>query len=94
MWATGPGYFVTRPADDADGEIDIDYCLLPTQKVESWPEIVPQESRLGRFVYSGMVDRLRRVSSHVTIGRAIIKGKATHNYFLLCREDQAGESSQ
>ena len=87
MWATGPGYFVTRPADDVEGEVDIDYCLLPTQKVDSWPEIVPQESRLGRFVYSGMVDRLRRVSSHVTIGRAIRHGKEEDNYFLLVRED-------
>jgi hypothetical protein len=87
MWATGPGYFVTRPADDVEGEVDIDYGLLPDQKVESWPEIVPQDVKLGRFVYKNMVDRLRRVSQHVTIGRAIIGGKETHNYFLLCRQD-------
>ena len=88
-WATGPGYFLVRAADDVEGEVDIDYTLIPddSDRVESWPEILPQKARLGRFVYAGMVDRLRRVSTHVTIGRAIIKGKATHNYFLLCRQD-------
>ena len=33
-----------------------------------------------------MIDYLRRVSDHVTIGRAFRKGKWTENYFLLCRE--------
>jgi len=83
-WATGPGYFVAR---QQGAEVAIDYTRLPTQKVESWPEILPQSARLGRLVYYDMVDMLRRVSAHVTIGRAIKSGKLTENYFLLCRQD-------
>ncbi len=83
-WATGPGFFEAREEGD---EIAIDYTRLPAQKAEGWPEILPQTARLGRFVYADMVDMLRRVSAHVTIGRAIKKGKETENYFLLCRQD-------
>lgn len=83
-WATGPGYFVAR---QQGAEIAIDYTRLPTQKVAEWPEIIPQSARLGRLVYYDMVDMLRRVSAHVTIGRAIKSGKLTENYFLLCRQD-------
>lgn len=85
-WATGPGFFVARRVGD---EIAIDYTSLPTAKAEGWPEIRPQSARLGRFVYANMVDMLRRVSAHVTIGRAIKHGKETENYFLLCRQDPA-----
>ncbi len=83
-WATGPGFFVAREEGD---ELAIDYTKLPGQKAEGWPEIMPQKARLGRFVYANMVDMLRRVSNHVTIGRAIKNGKETENYFLLCRQD-------
>ena len=82
-WATGPGYFVAR---EDNGEIAIDYRTLPDTKVDSWPEIISQSARLGRLVYYGMVDMLRPVSDHVTIGRAWKSGKVTNNYFLLCRE--------
>lgn len=87
-WITGPGYFKVVVAE-TDGEIDIDYTQLPTEKVEEWPEIIPQEAKLGRLVYCNMIDRLRRVSNHVTIGRAFKNGKTTENYFLLCRQDPA-----
>ncbi len=84
-WATGPGFFVAR--EDGD-ELAIDYTKLPSKKAETWPEIMPQKARLGRFVYANMIDMLRRVSSHVTIGRAIKNGKETENYFVLCRQDR------
>jgi len=32
------------------------------------------------------VDRLRRVSEHVTIGSAIKNGREIGSWFLLCRE--------
>jgi hypothetical protein len=32
-----------------------------------------------------MVDALRAVSTHVTVGRAIKKGKVLDNWFVLCR---------
>ena len=34
-----------------------------------------------------MIDYLRKVSDHVSIGRAVKGGKAMDNWFLLCRED-------
>ncbi len=82
---TGPGYFVAT-ADDK-GEIVIDYTRLPPRKVASWPEIIPNSDRLGRFVWGGMIDRLRRVTPQITIGRAYRYGKATDDYFALYRED-------
>ncbi|MEC8024338.1 MAG: hypothetical protein VX223_10420 [Myxococcota bacterium] len=82
-WATGPGYFIAR---EEGAEIAIDYRQLPDVKVDSWPEIISQSAKLGRLVYFGMVDMLRPVSSHVTVGRAWKGGKVTNNYFLLCRD--------
>lgn len=81
---TGPGYFVARVEDK---EVVIDYGAVPPRKPASWPEIIPNSARLGRFVWVGMVDRLRRVSTHVSIGRAWRGGKVTDNYFALCRVD-------
>lgn len=69
---TGPGYFVAYP-DDETGEFVIDYRTIPDDKPDSWPEIMPNESRLGRFVYADTVDRLRRVTRRVTIGRAFVE---------------------
>lgn len=83
---TGPGYFVTVQGANA-GEVDIDYRMLPPEKAIPWPEILPNTAKLGRFIYDGMVDVLRGISSHVTIGRAIVKGKAQNAYFVLVRED-------
>lgn len=81
---TGPGYFVARVEDK---ELVIDYAAVPPRKPASWPEILPNSARLGRFVWVGMVDRVRRVSTHVSIGRAWRGGKVTDNYFALCRVD-------
>jgi len=82
---TGPGYFVAYD-DDASGEVVIDYRRIPTAKADGWPKIIPNERRLGRFVYAGMVDRLRRVSDHVSIGRAFRDDKkAMDAWFVLCR---------
>jgi hypothetical protein len=91
-WAIGPGYFVLhapaegRPAAE-EGELDIDYTKTPTAKPESWPDIKTNDGGLGRVVYGGMVDVMRGISSHVSIGRAFRGGRFTENYFLLCRED-------
>jgi phosphodiesterase/alkaline phosphatase D-like protein len=41
---------------------------------------------LQRFVYARMDDFLRKVSAHVSIGRAWRNHKVTDNYFVLCRE--------
>jgi hypothetical protein len=83
---TGPGYYVAHPAADA-GEVDIDYTMLPKEKPPSWPDIVPNSARLGRFVYDGMVDVMRGISSHVSIGRAKKQRGWMDAWFVLVRED-------
>ncbi len=88
---TGPGYYVTHlPAgrDGAEGEVDIDYTKLPPGKPEAWPPILSNDARLGRFVYAGMIDIMRGISTHVTIGRALKGGKFMDAWFVLCREDR------
>ena len=82
-WLTGPGYFV---AYAKDGEVAIDSTRVPDSTLDSWPAIQPNERGFSNLVYAHMIDYLRRVSDHVTIGRAFRKGKWTENYFLLCRE--------
>lgn len=82
---TGPGYFVAYDDEEA-GEVVIDYRELPPERPDQWPPIMENTARLGRFVYAGMVDRLRRVSQHVTIGRAY-KSKPMNAFFTLIRVD-------
>lgn len=84
-WITGPGYFVLR-ADTDRGELLVDYNLVPPAHPPEWPEIRSNESGLSRFVYGFMIDRLRGVSKHVTIGSAARKGKDLGSWFVLCRE--------
>jgi hypothetical protein len=88
---TGPGYFVTHPAAD-DGEVDIDYTMIPQRKPVAWPRIIPNSARLGRFVYDGMIDVMRGISTHVSIGRAKKKGEWMDAWFILVREDPAPPS--
>jgi hypothetical protein len=88
---TGPGYFVLHEPegrDDSAGELDIDYRRTPPSKPESWPTILSNKARLGIFVWNGMVDVMRGISSHVTIGRAIRGGRYVDAWFVLCREDR------
>ncbi len=82
---TGPGYFVARD-DESRGEVLIDYRELPTQAPDDWPRIRGNDRGLGRLVYGNMVDTLRRVSEHVTIGSAAKGGKDLGSWFVLCRE--------
>lgn len=82
----GPGYFVCRLAQaGAPGAVVIDYEQLPVEAPPGWPELKPNEQGISRFVYAYMQDYLRRVSTHVTIGRAYRHGKESPNYFTLCR---------
>ena len=82
---TGPGYYVAVD-DEARGEVLVDYRRVPDRHPADWPEIRSNERGLSRFVYGFMVDTLRRVSEHVTIGRANRHGKDQNNWFILCRE--------
>ena len=84
-WLTGPGYFVAVQ-DPARPEVLIDYTRVPTGRAEGWPGLRPNDRGLARFVYGFMVDRLRRVSEHVTIGSAARHGRELGSWFALCRE--------
>jgi hypothetical protein len=83
---TGPGYYVAHPSAEA-GEVDIDYTLVPHDRPEAWPPVVPNSGRMGRFVYDGLVDVMRGVSSVVSIGRARKKNAWMDAWFVLVRQD-------
>jgi hypothetical protein len=83
---SGPGYFVTHQAAD-EGEVDIDYTMLPKEKPDAWPPIIPNTAGIARFVYAGMIDVMRGISTHVSIGRAKRGGKLADHWFVLVRED-------
>ena len=89
-WLTGPGYYVAHTTEDEKeppAAYVIDYTRIPPKKPESWPDIIPNEKKLGRFVYAGMKDYMRKVSEHLSIGRAYKGGKPMNAWFVLCRED-------
>lgn len=90
-WLTGPGYFVGHAVDSeaAPASYVIDYTRVPPTKPSEWPEILPNEAKLGRFVYSGMKDYMRKISEHVSIGRVYRGDRAMDAWFILCREDAA-----
>lgn len=87
---TGPGYYVAHRSAEP-GEVDIDYTVLPKEKPDAWPPIVRNDSLIGRFVYHDMVDVVRGISSHVTIGRSK-KKDWLDVWFVLVREDPAPSS--
>ncbi|HEY6463450.1 MAG TPA: hypothetical protein VIY73_24955 [Polyangiaceae bacterium] len=89
---TGPGYYVAHPAPDA-GEVDIDYTMLPKEKPDAWPPIVDNAGKLGRFVYYGMIDVMRGISTHVSIGRAKKKNGWMDAWFVLVRDDTPADTA-
>ena len=84
-WLTGPGYFVAREDPDRP-EVWIDYNRLPPEHPAGWPETRRNDRGPARLVYGFMVDTLRRVSEHVTIGSAARKGRDLGSWFVLCRQ--------
>ena len=85
MGVVGPGHFVMRSGPLA-GELHVDYYSIPPERLEEAPPLALNTKGISNLVYGNMIDVLRGVSAHVTIGRAIKKGRETPNYFLLCRE--------
>ena len=81
----GPGYYVAY--DRGADEVLVDYLRQPPRHPEGWPEILPNSARLSRFVYNGTQDVLRRVSKHVSIGRAMRNQKWMDAWFILIRQD-------
>jgi hypothetical protein len=81
---TGPGYFMAAALQNR-GEIVIDYARIPHRAPEGWAELADNNHGLARLVYGGMIDTVRRVSKHVSIGAAQRSGHAPSAYFVLCR---------
>lgn len=86
QFAAAPGYFVGSHVDELN-QFVIDYTELPTEKAPEWPKIISNKFGLGIFIWTGMKDRMRSVSEHVTIGRAYKGGKPMNAYFTLVRQD-------
>lgn len=92
-----PGYFVAyETAGNAEwirrGGVVVDYLRVPDGKVPAgWPRIVPNTLGLQRLVYFRTRDFMRRVSAHMSIGRAAEqRGKGDREldfWFTLCRRD-------
>jgi len=87
-FATGPGYFTASPNAERT-EIVIDYNQIPELAPEGWPALSDNNHGLGRLVYGGMIDTLRKVSEHVSIGAAQKQGDPPSAYFVLCRTPEA-----
>ena len=86
-WFTGPGYFVAKI--NADGLMLIDYTSVPEGRPSHWPPVIPNSARLGRFVYYGTSDVMRRVSRFVTVGRALKGERPMNAWFVLVRREHA-----
>jgi hypothetical protein len=89
----GPGYFVTIPTEgrphwEARGAVVVDYFQVPQGAVApGWPEVIPNDRGMQRFVYDQTRDFMRRVSNHVSIGAAFKNERPLDHYFVLCRRD-------
>jgi hypothetical protein len=86
QWLTGPGYFVAVPSKEKP-EVLVDYYRVPSIAPEGFMKIVPNGFNRSGLVYGSMIDTLRRVSEHVTIGSAAKHGKDIGAFFVLVRED-------
>jgi hypothetical protein len=83
-FATGPGYFTAAPSAERT-EIVIDYNQIPDIAPAGWPALSDNRRGIGRLVYGGMIDTLRKVSEHISIGAAHKQGQPASAYFVLCR---------
>lgn len=88
MGVTGPGYFVaTKGEGEHEGELVIDYTRIPRTKPAAWPEIRGNDSGLGALVNGGMIDYVRGISTHVSIGAAYKNGEHRKQWFAMVRRD-------
>ncbi|MDP6931336.1 MAG: hypothetical protein QGG40_00400 [Myxococcota bacterium] len=83
-WLTGPGHFIVRYDGD---DVVFDYTVLPEDRPEAFPPLRDNLAGVSRFVYGNMIDRMRRVSDHCTIGIALREERPTGDLFMLLRED-------
>ncbi len=95
-----PGYFVayeTRGNAEWEkrGGVVVDYLRVPDSALPAgWPKVVPNDVGLQKFVYNRTRDFMRRVSAHVSIGRAAEQraqgDRELDFWFTLCRRDPTG----
>jgi len=85
MGLIGPGHFIMRTGPESS-ELHVDYYSTPPERLDGAPPLAANDKGISTLIYGNMIDVLRGVSKHVTIGRAVKHGKETPNYFLLCRE--------
>lgn len=69
-WITGPGLFTAYDSPEVEGEVWIDYRMLPSRAAPGFPPLQSNERGLPALVFGDMVDVLRRVSHHVVVGDA------------------------
>jgi hypothetical protein len=85
---SGPGYFTVTKGEGAhEGELVIDYTKVPKSKPPGWPDIRKNDGLISGIVSGGMLDYLRGISSHVSIGAAFKNGKPRQQWFSLVRKD-------
>ncbi len=86
-WLVGAGSFSLRPSPEVEGELHVDYVTLPRQGHPEFPPVKDNAAGLSVLAYGNMIDVLRRVSEHVTVGKAYLKGKPRGQFFVLCRRE-------
>jgi hypothetical protein len=92
----GPGYLQLLPTPAEPGWAErgawvVDYYRVPDGPVPArWPRVVPNWWGLQVFVYNGTRDFMRRVSTHVSIGKPWARGLELPFCFLLVRRDEGG----
>lgn len=97
-WFVRPGYFVAYETDGHGetwrerGGVVVDYHRVPDAAVpDGWPTVVPNDHGLQKLVYHRTRDFMRRVSEHVSIGRASRHDddgdRILDYWFTLCRRD-------
>ena len=75
------------PAWAERGGVVVDYFQVPDAAVApGWPTVVDNSRGLQRFVFRGMRDYLRKVSTHASIGAAFQGEKNFNSWFVLCRD--------
>jgi len=81
----GPGYF--HAYDHTDKESVFDYRIVPDLHQKGLPTIVTNDHLLAKLSFGNLLDRVRKVSEHISIGSATRSGKELGIYFALCRID-------
>jgi len=85
---SGPGYFAAYAGEgDRKGELVFDYDKITKTKPESWPKIEKNDGFISGLVNGGMIDYLRALSTHVSVGEAYKNGKTRGFWFTLVRKD-------